>query len=251
MKKRGQTTVFIVIGVVIVLIALLVVYLDSKKIIGKRGDDFNTNPVSTFIESCLETNLKAGVNYVGLQGGYYNEPVISKYYSYYNIPYYWYNNQSHVPEISVIEQEISEYVKNYLPSCINDFKIFGDSKYEIEQGEISAKTTINELGVQISIDYPIVIKSEGKSVSIDRFSSSVSGDLKKAYDASRLIIEEQKKTPNEMPLGFVAELADEKGFTFETITDGSDVIYSLIFGENNVFIYNFAANYEWEVEDEE
>ncbi|MBD3252903.1 hypothetical protein GF386_04180 [Candidatus Pacearchaeota archaeon] len=247
---KGQTTVFIVIGIAVVIIALLLFYLNFGNKI-EKDYEFDIQPVSSFIDSCLESSLKAGVNYVGFQGGYYNKPVISKYYNHYNIPYYWYDNENSVPEIKTIEDEISKYIENYFSICIDDFKNFENSKYEIEQEEISVETTINNDDVEIDVDYPVVIKFQEKSVNINEFSSDTTSNLKKAYDASRLIIEEQEKTPDEMPLGFIVELADENGFTFETVTDGNEIIYSLIFGENNGFIYNFVANYEWEVENEE
>ncbi len=249
--KRGQVTIFIVVAIVVIGIVGVLIYLNTNKNQESKSV-LETDSVHSFVQLCLDETLKEGVEFVGLQGGYYNEPVLSKYYIFYNIPYYWSAGENKIPEINKIEEEISEYVEDNLDYCLNDFKIFENS-YEIKASEINVKSLdVLDNEVQVNIDYPISVQAGEKIVEFKKFDSSVSSDLKKAYDISKQIIEEQKKTPNEIPLGFIAQLASSNDFTFETINvEDDDVVYTLIFGnENNPFIYAYAADYDWEVEGE-
>lgn len=257
MKRGGQVTIFIIIAVVVIVIIGIFIFINSSSKDNKDDSNdinINSNPINSFIQSCLDETLKESIEYIGLQGGYYNDPVISVYYIYHNIPFYWFDGKSEVPEKDTIEQEISEYVSDNLVYCINDYKIFDNSGYEIETDSINVNSvTILDNEVKVSINAPITIKTGDKIVEYDEFSSVTRSDLKKAYDISKQIIEEQKNTPNEMPLGYISELANTNGFKFETITiEDSDVIYTLLFGDQNKpFIYIFATDYDWEVENNE
>jgi len=246
--KRGQVTVFIIIAVIVVAIVVGVVYFSSTgKSFGIGKTD--TGPVNSFIQSCLDETLKEATEYVALQGGYYNEPVVSKFYIFHNIPYYWLEGQSQVPEISTIEQEISEYMEDNMDYCLNDFQIFENTNYKIETFDIEISSLeILDNSVEAKINLPTTISMDEKVVEYKKFDSTISSDLKKVYDLSKKIIEEQKKTPNEMPLGFISLLANDNGFTFETMNlEDDDVVYSLIFGTEGEgpFIYTFVVDYDW------
>ncbi|MBT4165588.1 hypothetical protein HOE04_00955 [archaeon] len=255
MKKKGQIALFVIIAIVVIGIIVALVYMNGiDKKDGSSKAQINSNPVHSFIQLCLDETLVGAVEYVALQGGYYNEPVVSRFYIFHNVPYYWLGNKSQVPKISIVEEEISEYIEDNFDYCLNDFSIFEDLNYEIKTSAINVDSLrIRDDKVEVSVDLSTTVKIGEDVVEFDGFDSVISSDLKKAYDFSKQIIEEQKKTPNEMPLGYITEIADANGFEFETITtEDSDVIYTLIFGSGeDSLMYVYVADYDWEVSEDE
>lgn len=251
--KKAQVTVFIVVAIAVVVIIGGVAYFQ-----GQRGNEIfgkgDFGPVRGFIQQCLDETLNDASDFVAMQGGYYNKEVKRKDYLNIKIPYYWLKDKSQIPELKVIEKEISEYMVDNFDDCMNDFTIFKDANYEIETSNIEVNSlNILDGHIKTKINLPTTVKIGDKVVEYTKFDSSVSSDLKKAYDFSKQIIEEQKNTPNEIPLGFIMTIANDNGFTFETINlEEDDVLYSLIFEaeEETEFIYVFIADYDWSDENE-
>ena len=251
--KRGQVSLFVIIAVVVIAIIGVVIYFNSSGKYLNEGS-FNDHPVYNFVQSCVDETLEKGIEVVGLQGGYYNDPVLSKFYLNYNVPYYWSENVSSVPSVGVIEEELSKYMEDNLRFCLNEFEIYGDSEYEIKSQVVKVKSLkVGEELIEVELDFPVSVGKGDDTSNFRKFSSEMNNDLKKARDFSFQIIEEQKKNPNEMPVGYITQLAVDNGFEFETVyLEDSDVLYTLILGsEDSEFIYAFVVDYEWEVEEDE
>jgi len=248
--KKGQVTIFVIIAILVIAgIIVLALAMNNKK---EVGDQFkmNSNNIKAYIDSCIKETSIDGTFFIAIQGGYYKKPENSKNYLFFYIPYYWYKNKEAVPELKVLESELSSYIDDNLPGCINNLEIFKDSGYTFDLKNPSSSVKINEKNIDIEINYPIVITKGSSSIKLEQFQYSFDSDLKKAYDYSKLIIEEQKKTPNSVPLSYIISLANEKGFNFEKIyIEDDDVIYTLVFDDNkdneNKFSYAFVSDYNW------
>ena len=128
MQKRGQVTVFIIVGIVVLATVLGILILNSsisKKTAGNQLEQIRdplTTPVYTYIQFCIYQTGKDAAIYVGEHGGYYELPVIAdlKFY----LPYYFYEEQNKMPSKVIVEQELSKYIVHELPFCLKNFELF-------------------------------------------------------------------------------------------------------------------------------
>ena len=76
MHKRGQVTVFIIVGVLILIVAGVFLYSQDKKII-EKPTTINTAPIISFVEQCIKSTAQEGIFENGKQGGYFILPEYS------------------------------------------------------------------------------------------------------------------------------------------------------------------------------
>jgi len=77
-KKRGQITLFIILGVVLLVIIGLILFMSRYKIEGetelqlKRSSaaTFSTKPMKDFVKTCLDLTIKEMLFLLGRQGGF-------------------------------------------------------------------------------------------------------------------------------------------------------------------------------------
>jgi len=253
-EKRGQLTAFVIVGIVIVVgIILVFVLMNASK--SPEGSSTNLGEFSSVgdtIDACIDNVVLEGVYYIGLQGGYYKNAPVSKYYNYHNVPYYVIENKTYQPSLADIEAEISEYVNTYVPYCISSYE---NSDYEVTlTGDVVTVSSLTEHGAMIEVDMPVTISKGDKTIQVDEFSSEAYVPLGKIYSIVTEIMASQERHPNEIPLGKLIQLTNENGMEFETIyLENDDVLYSIVASENlnKPFIFVFVADYNWGGEDEE
>ena len=137
MGKRGQITVFIIIGLIIILSAALVIYLTQTK------DQVNpeealipedAKPIYDYVASCMNTLGQEALNIMSNQGGYVQLPnSISRIPASYipldpagmlKVPYWNYNRESRVPSIAFMQNEVKYYIEQRLANCVQNFITF-------------------------------------------------------------------------------------------------------------------------------
>jgi len=251
--KRGQISIFILLISVLIIMFFFIFYLDISDTKKTEVETSTTLPftfesIKLFINSCLDDTAENGIYFLGLQGGYYDSDSIISGELKLKIPYYWYQGEDKMPSKEEIEIELSRYVKDKLPECINDFDEFKKQGYEINAGDINVISKINEEDVDVKLEYPIESTIGSEVFKIDEFLLNLDFNFNEKYNIVKRIMEEQKKTPNSVPLGFIAYSAFNNNFTFENIyLDNDDVFYMFIFEREakDPFIYTFLADYNW------
>ena len=125
-EKTGQVTIFIIIGVLIVALAVLI-YLLFPNI--NQSQKFDSENPSSFIQSCLEDKIKESIDILSPQGGEIDPP---KYFLYQGekISYVCYTNQYYDTCVvqkplldRFVENEIKEYINLEVQSCFNSLKL--------------------------------------------------------------------------------------------------------------------------------
>ena len=124
-NKRGQVTIFIIVAIIIVALAVLF-YMISPRL----GIDLTPtakNPVK-FIETCIEEDIENVVEKLSLQGGSL-EPEFYFTYNNISIEYLCYTNENYgecdiqQPLLqSNIENEIKNSVQDLIDSCFNSLR---------------------------------------------------------------------------------------------------------------------------------
>lgn len=157
MRKRGQTAVFIIVAVVIVVLGILI-YLLYPKISTVFGMDAEPN---SFMKTCVEPTVKEGVELLSKQGGYLNPEGyvlhngnMVKYLCYissYYVPCY-----VQQPMIRAhFEQELEQMIQNKADECAGDLKeYYEDRGYDVSGGtnaEASVSVVPNRINIVVNI----------------------------------------------------------------------------------------------------
>ena len=80
-KKRAQVTVYIIIGIIILFLAILMFYLKGttekeisvQELIKSQEIPNEIKPITTYVTASLDTAAREGLYLVGMQGGYIYE----------------------------------------------------------------------------------------------------------------------------------------------------------------------------------
>ena len=124
-KKRGQVTIFIIVGVILVAFAGFMIFLFSGVETESDATEIYADEINTLVLDCIEEIVENRLFFISLQGGYSeaNPPRIEE--AFFNIPFYFINGtyiQS--PTLGGVESGLSDYIESQIINCVNDFSIF-------------------------------------------------------------------------------------------------------------------------------
>lgn len=231
MKLRGQLTIFIIIGILIV--ALVVGFFLIRNNKDDQQIGLQTDSITDFVQNCLEDTGKYSLYLVGLHGGYYISPEESTLFG---VPYYSYENKINFPSKDKIESEISELVEDLLPACTDEFKSFSD--FDIDEGEIKVNTTIKEDYVFIQIEYPIrVIKGE-ETYLLKEFNTEIPVRLSILHDASKLILDYQIENPGKICLSCLSNFQNENNIQINMQSFNESIVYEIVDKDSTLELNN-------------
>ena len=144
--KKGQVTIFVIVGVLIVS-GIILFFLYRANLIPQIGGRSEANP-NLFLKACIEDKIKEGLNLISLSGGTLNNSASIRFKftedgQYYNISYLCYTPLNYVPCINQnpllmkhIEQGIKDYIKDDFEGCF-DGMILNFDKQGFEVGSNS------------------------------------------------------------------------------------------------------------------
>ena len=205
MKKRGQITVFMIIGIVLVFSIALFVYLRSETSIFKPKVVVpeRTDPVQKLVQDCMAKEAKDGIYKMGLQGGYIkipNEISMNPWSNIqlipngpYKVPYWYYNNKPMYPTMEDMQKELSIYVAENIKTCLKNFSDFSEEFDIKELGEPVIKATFAEEEVYVEAIYPIEVgtKPKTKTIKLNSYLAKVPARMKKIYDLAKDIMDRE------------------------------------------------------------
>ncbi len=197
MQKRAQVTVFVILGIVLLIILGLILYLRNIGI-GVDTNVFIENQkeaIQDHVESCIEQEATPILNVIALQGGTL-VPTKSRLYNGYQINYLCYNQINtelcinRVLTLKSMEDEISRQLKTNIQSCL-DIKQFETSNTKISTGNLDVSLTIGEKNILFVVDYPITILKDNTRDSITRFTKTINNPLGLLFNTAVTIIESE------------------------------------------------------------
>jgi hypothetical protein len=180
MEKRGQVTIFIILGIVIVVAGVLV-YMFYPQI--KASFGFQIENPNAFLQSCLEEDIVNTINILAPQGGSIDPEF---YYTYKNekLEYLCYTNEDYLtctmqqPFLKEhIEAEIEEEIKEEVNACLDDLeRSFRGQGYEVilRKGDFSVELLPKR--VSLVSQSSMSLKKED-TITYDSLSISVNNNL--------------------------------------------------------------------------
>ena len=203
MEKRGQVTVFVIIGIVILTVVILVFALRSKVYVGpanveslnKEFLDFETE-----VGNCLDEIGEDLVKQIGLQGGYLNS--IDGTYRLYEdrkVNYLCYNLEGPICMNRMLtkqqmQDDLEKGLKNKAKEECLDFSKFKKVGLDYNFGSFDVDVEIGNDNVIMFVKLPIDISKGDVKVSKDEFKTDIDLPLGRLYDASQDILEAETST---------------------------------------------------------
>tara|TARA_Y100000034_G_scaffold39094_3_gene48207 strand:- start:7366 stop:8130 length:765 start_codon:yes stop_codon:yes gene_type:complete len=252
MKKRAQLTIYIVMGFILVICFMIFYYLmNSQPTIEQSSTDLipELTSINLFVDSCLKNTIEKAVYTIGVRGGYTSDPPLAAdSFLFSSTAYFYYEGENKIPQLSVIEDEISNYVSHNLPNCINNFSEFKDSGVEIMQSPIISETMVKDNVVQVDINYPLTLNKGQQKRIISKFTQEYPVRLKLIYETSNKMIKEQLLYPNVVCISCISKITDDTLFSIEKINFG-DTIYFVIIDDKSIVLdmpyrFVFANKYD-------
>src|SRR3989344_3686160 len=88
MLKRGQVTVFIIVGIILLALVATTYFLFSKTLPQEQALPLETDKITGLVEDCLVSTAEKGIISLGRQGGYFILPSEATTTLRDNVPYY-------------------------------------------------------------------------------------------------------------------------------------------------------------------
>ena len=227
-RKRGQITIFIIIGIVLLLSVAIFFYIRSiaiKKPAALEEIPQEFNPVRIFVQDCLKSTAVDGFRLLGSSSGYIypkdygitaaddptnanglfffsadkNAPSIA-YWDYFSSRNTCSRNcrcDSKKPPLSEgensIKSQLEKYIAEQLKICLAGFKPLKQQGFEIQEaGEVEPSVTITKTGVNIFMNYPLKITKGDSQEQISTYYTDLKFNFMRIYDfASQITRAEQ------------------------------------------------------------
>jgi len=164
MNKRGQVTIFIILGIIILAAVVLVFYLTGDTLVKQSEGKVNieTKPLKNYVGDCLEKTGNDALTLIGKQGGVIN-PVNYRLYENDKVNYLCYAVNDYslcsnlYPDLKgTIILEVNEYVDKKMKECV-DLSLFKDAGYKVEEGKMEINTSVYNEKVVITLNYPLTV----------------------------------------------------------------------------------------------
>lgn len=205
MEKRGQVTIFIIIGLALLFVVGTTLFF--KEIIIERGlfrdiKEPEIIPeqiiaVDYYVDSCIEQVTEEALSLIGTQGGYISLEGIPtlEVLPGFNTAYWYYSNGaifSDYPSKEDIEKELEDYVENNLERCISNFDLL-EGEFSIEAKGVVSKANIEDESVIIKVRYPLNIAKDGIEYYLADHVLDFDIKLGKIYDLAKTIMDKENQ----------------------------------------------------------
>lgn len=220
--KRGQVSLFILIGIIVFVLFAIVLYALKPKL---SATDF-TEPSSTkvFVERCIEDTARYGLFKLGVQGGYIDLPADHATLAHLDIAYAFKNGDTLV-SLQEMETQLAAFIDAHLADCVDN----GLSAFEERFGKITyalPKTTVRTQAEDIGLHVEFPLTIEGKDGTLryeDPYEVTIPVRLQKIHDAIAAIVQDYARTKHLLRL----ECTLDKHFSVKGESFGADNLFVL------------------------
>ncbi|MBI4142001.1 hypothetical protein HY484_03695 [Candidatus Woesearchaeota archaeon] len=212
MHKTGQITIYILIGIVLLIAIGTTVYLTTKTTLKTTTIIQPESNIKTYITDCLTITGIEALKKLGEHGGYINpaDRILSgKKFRFndnptesdalYLTPYndqpviYWWHLKSpnnckkcdltteNAPTLEQEKTQIEQYILQELPRCINNFEPFLKQGYHIKTTDKKIKITMTEADTRITLTMPTTISRGGTETKETTFETIIDIPFKQIH----------------------------------------------------------------------
>lgn len=205
MEKRGQVTIFVIVGVVVLILAALVLYLREEQGFLVAPADFLSSqlqPLQLNIEECVTQAVAPGVTFLGKQGGSFS-PSNYRLYQDQKVRYFCQNIPGKneclnvIPPLESITTELGTYLSLQVNNCVDRELLNSLSGVEVSgTQEVTVDTQLTEGLILVTVDYDITLTRDEATVSLPTVKKSFDAPIEELYFVARDIVQEQARVGN-------------------------------------------------------
>lgn len=248
LKKRGQITVFIILGIVLLIIFGFLYYLKSEGVTKRLGGETITGgfqSMENFISSCVEKSAAEAGFYISEHAGYHYIP--DEYVDFYGVKItnafdYTGSEKVLLLPLNQIEENYARKVEENIVDCVDDFKIFKDMKFNVEYGSPSVTINIQQDFSLVKTNF-LVTASAGDTIKdFDEFPNvEVPLRIGRFYDIASYLVNEALLHPEAIHVSYLEKLRTEENINYHVPVIGSSLVYFLI--DNTEEVNDYAKIY--------
>lgn len=230
MSRKGQVTMFMIVGGIILLIAILAIAVMNLK--HNDGPDIPVEgkDVYFFAKDCFERVARDSVELVAAQGGRIYLPERHFEYNNLSMAYSVYENENRLVSIEDMEKDMSDFVANEMLVCVNNFSEFKGKDIAIKNPEV--RTIVSSENVNFEINFPIIITQGDSVVELNQMKYDYKTNLGKYHNYAKTIVKKQIENPEGLSLGLLGEFDAKVNFG----TDSQDTLVISLADDNIVFM---------------
>lgn len=254
-QKRGQVTLFIILGIILLIITSFWFYSQRAGVQKPAAISAPTDvkAVQEYVEECIKEITPPGIYLLAHQGGrmYADEEFQQADFTEKNfltferaLPYYLLNGKKVMPERGDIEKQLAQYVSENLLLC-TDFSGFISQGMSIAEGDVAAKTTIAKGRVIVEVDYPLEIMMEDKVTTISKFRGETKSRLFELLAVAGKMVDLIKKNPERANLPAFAQLNSQHDVMISLLPFDKDTIVYSIYDDDEAFWIDHAPLIWW------
>ena len=202
-NKRGQVTLFIIIGIIILVVVALsyFIYNNSikKQLTPEQEEIFLSSqiePISNLIDRCITRISLDGISILRDNSGYLTPLTTTINYNGANVAYLVYKDDANPNKVnpkSNLEADLAEYIKTrFKRECnldsIKDIEIIKD------YNNLSINVDMEDNGVQINLNFPLTLKKGNSESTISNFNAKVNSEFGLIYNYLIDIINKEVQT---------------------------------------------------------
>ena len=249
--KRGQITVYMIVGVVILILVVSLLYYRGsilKEISSEKQIEISSVPeqfkeIQTQIKDCTDKFVLDSIYSLSDHSGYLDW-TNTKTYSFlgFDLPYAFYGKENRLLDIKSMEIQLS---KNILKNLPNDCEI-QSGNIEIVFGNIQASSKISETSVIVGIIWIISLQKGSIRTSIDKINLNYPLRVGKLRDSANEMINIQKSYAPGICTSCLAEIGQQNKVFVETIPRGNNIVFILTDleqNEENPLKFRFVSDY--------
>ncbi len=178
MQKRGQVTLFVILGLVVLLIAALYLYARDQYGVTVPTNQYlasQLRPIQDNIEECIQKEFEPGAQLLAHQGGSFIPNTFIRYHNRQvrvvcaNIPGK-HTCLNLLQPFSVIEHELQSYLQFKIDQCINH-DLASKPGYTVEgTKKVVVTVQAQEDAVKVTVNYDIKLVKDAQSVTLPEMS---------------------------------------------------------------------------------
>ncbi len=142
MVKRGQITIFIIAGLLILFsLGFLLMTVEKARQPSTSSKSITESAVFSYVNSCIDQQVKQGTTYFGLS--------------------------------ATSGAQIADYLNNNLEDCA-DFSVLRQQGIKVTTKPVKSKVDIYDRAIDVNVEFPIVLEAPDFTLSFDKFGYSLS-----------------------------------------------------------------------------
>ena len=243
MQKKGQVTVFVMIGLVALIVIILIFFARNviQEQITKATDvekylSMQATAIQEEIKECTTQKTQETIKMLADQGGYFNPINFIGYYDK-KVGFRCTNRietkscQNDPIIIQPFTEKIQERLNTEISSCI-DLSRYRAKDYQLQTGTLSTIITFKETATQVEIKYPMSFKKNDVTITRENTLVQIPIPVKQFIEATNKILNLEAKGQQVDPL--LLSLESGSKYTVEVKKPYPHRIYIITTPKNDI-----------------